>query len=322
MRRVLISGVAGFIGTNLARQLVKKKYRVVGLDNLRKGSLANLAELIGSNQFSFHHVDLSDFESFLDTMKRLTSLGLFDEVWHLAANSDIMAGTTDPGIDLRDTFMTTFNTIRIMKEFQIAVILFASSSAVYGEHSGAMHEDIGPLFPISNYGAMKLASEAVISAAVDSFLQKAYIFRFPNVVGTPATHGVIHDLVRKLKANPKRLDVLGDGNQQKAYLHVRDLIDAMLFIREHSEDKLNYFNIGAPDAGVTVKFIAENVIKKMSPDAQIVYLGGERGWVGDIPKFSYELSKINNLGWKPKWSSAESVVKAISEVAQEISRQH
>ena len=138
-------------------------------------------------------------------------------VWHLAANSDIAAGVADPSIDLRDTFLTTFHTLQIMREFDIPRIVFASTSAIYGSHSGLLVEETGPLFPISSYGAMKLASEASISASVESCLQQAWICRFPNVIGPRATHGIIYDLLRKLAKSPQDLEVLGDGTQQKPF---------------------------------------------------------------------------------------------------------
>src|SRR5206468_2788013 len=135
-------------------------------------------------------------------------------------------------------------------------------------------EDLGPLFPISNYGAMKLASEAAISAALEAYLERVWIFRFPNVVGSRSTHGVIYDFTQKLKKNPRQLEVLGDGSQEKPYFHVRDLIDAMLFITERAAERLNFFNLGTADRGTTVRYIAEAVVRRLSPGATIHYTGG------------------------------------------------
>jgi UDP-glucose 4-epimerase len=178
-------------------------------------------------------------------------------------------------------------------------------------------EDVGPLFPISNYGAMKLASEGCISAALEAYLQKAWIFRFPNVVGSRSTHGVIYDFVQKLKANPNELEVLGDGLQEKPYFHVSDLIDAMLLIVERASEKLNYFNIGTADTATTVRYIAERVVNRMSPGAGIRYTGGSKGWVGDVPKFNYSIEKLKRLGWAPRLSSNAAVDRAVEEVVAE-----
>jgi UDP-glucose 4-epimerase len=244
------------------------------------------------------------------------------EVWHLAANSDIPAGITDAAIDLRDTFMTTYNTLEVMKQHQIPVLAFASTSAVYGDLGDRLlDENIGPLFPISNYGAMKLASEALISASVESFLQTAYIYRFPNVIGTPATHGVLLDFIEKLKKTPDHLEVLGNGSQRKGYLHVEDLIEAMLAIQKLSHEPLNYFNIGAGDEGIYVRDIAKIVVDAVSPGAQIQYGQGDKGWVGDVPRFQYSVEKLRQLGWTPKLSSVEAVHLAVKQIlAQQLSK--
>jgi UDP-glucose 4-epimerase len=143
-------------------------------------------------------------------------------------------------------------------------------------------------------------------------------FRFPNVVGVPATHGVILDFIRKLIANPEELQVLGDGSQQKAYLHVTDLIDAMLTIRNSIPDKLGVFNIGPIDEGVTVRWIAERVVERVSPSARIHFGKGNKGWVGDVPKFKYSTDKLQALGWSPTLGSESAVLRAIDEIAYQL----
>jgi UDP-glucose 4-epimerase len=202
-----------------------------------------------------------------------------------------------------------------MKKIHCKKLYFASSSAVYGFNKNRLYEDIGPLLPISNYGAMKLSSEALISASLESFLDKVCIYRFPNVVGIPATHGVILDFVNKLKRDPTKLEVLGNGTQQKTYLHVSELVDAMLFINDKTHNGMNYYNIGAMDDGVYVKQIAEETTKVVSPNAIINYQSNDRGWVGDVPRFYYTVDKLKNLGWSPKMSSLEAVQRAVNEIA-------
>lgn len=238
----------------------------------------------------------------------------------MAANSDIGAGIADPRIDLRDTFLTTFQTLLVMRELKIPRLAFASSSAIYGPNAAVIHETIGPAFPISNYGAMKLASEGLISAALESFLERAWIFRFPNVIGSRATHGVIYDLLHKLRKSPAVLEVLGDGSQQKPYLHVSELIEAMIFIVHRSPDRLNFYNIGAEDEGATVRFIAAAVIAAASPGASIQYTGSNKGWVGDVPWYRYSTDKLRALGWRPSFSSAQAVERAVREIHEETCR--
>jgi len=316
---VLITGAAGFIGSNLVRVLLGRGAKVAGLDNLSLGSPRNLGRASANPDFLFQQVELADLDAYRDALRRVHARDPVSEVWHLAASSDIPAGVADPRVDLRDTFMTTFNTLVLMQELKIGTLAFASSSAIYGDHGDRrLAEDSGPLFPISNYGAMKLASEATISAALESHLERALVFRFPNVIGVPATHGVILDFVRKLRATPGKLEVLGDGSQRKSYLHVDELIDAMLFVRDHASERMNCFNIGASDEGVTVRSIAESVVARASPGARISYGRSSKGWVGDVPIFNYSNDKLARLGWRPTLSSAEAVARAIEEVfAQE-----
>lgn len=311
---ILITGAAGFIGSNLVSYFLERGEFVVGLDNLSRGSLSNLTHQLKNKHFNFHSLNLNNLEEYKKVIYNCANQ--INEVWHMAANSDIPGGIADPTIDLKDTFLTTFYTLAVMKQFDIKVLAFASSSAVYGDHQErVLFEDMGPLFPISNYGAMKLASEAIISAAAESYLEKAFIYRFPNVIGMPPTHGVLFDFYAKLKANPHCLDVLGNGSQQKCYLHVNDLIDAMAFIRINAKDKVNYFNIGAGDEGISVCRIAELAVKKFSPEALISYGEGNKGWIGDVPKFQYSTEKLAALGWKPRLNSEDAVRLTIQEMA-------
>ena len=223
---ILITGVAGFIGCNLAEVLLNRGNTVFGVDNLCRGRLDNLSGLSDNPHFSFSTVEMTNLTEYQEVFAAFHAREPITEVWHLAANSDIPAGVYNANVDLQDTFMTTFNTLEVMKELGVKVLAFASSSAIYGDlGEQLLVENIGPLLPISNYGAMKLASEAAISAAAENNLHRAFIFRFPNVIGIPATHGVMLDFVRKLKKTPDNLDVLGNGTQQKGYLHAEDLID-------------------------------------------------------------------------------------------------
>jgi len=161
---------------------------------------------------------------------------------------------------------------------------------------------------------MKLASEAQIRAAVEAFLPRADIFRFPNVIGVPATHGVILDFLRKLAASPATLSVLGNGTQQKAYLHVDDLVDAMLHI-SRLEGRYTVFNIGPADDGVTVRMIAEAVRDHAAPGAAIAFGEGDRGWVGDVPRFRYSTRRLADAGWTPRLGSKQAIERAVSEIA-------
>tara|TARA_B100000242_G_scaffold264319_1_gene211770 strand:- start:8173 stop:9141 length:969 start_codon:yes stop_codon:yes gene_type:complete len=318
---IIISGGAGFIGTNLSKELLKKNSKIFILDNFSNGKKIFINNLQKNHLLKVIECDLSIEREIDNAIKTaLTESESIEEIWHLAANSDIPSGIINPNIDLRDTFMTTFNLLEMARKYKIKSFYFASSSAVYGDHGiKNIEENTGPLMPISNYGAMKLASEAQCFAAYESFLKRLRIFRFPNVVGTPATHGVIFDFINKLKKNNKSLEVLGDGSQQKSYLHVDDLISGMIFLSEIDLDKNEtpIFNLGPEDDSVKVKWIAEQVVLKVSPNAKIIYGNKNKGWLGDIPKFSYRTKKAKKLGWQPKMNSKESVLKAIDEIIKE-----
>ena len=292
---------------------------VIAVDIFYRGKKDNINFALSNKFFHLIECDLSNYQQVEATLDEISTLYTIEEVWHLAANSDIPAGVKNMDVDLLDTFMTTFNILKWMKSKSIGTIYFASSSAVYGDHgSNILTEDTGPLLPISNYGAMKLASEAQISAAAESFLKRAIIFRFPNVVGMPATHGVILDFILKLSESPDRLVVLGDGSQFKSYLHISELVEGMLLIRSKNfEQKIQVFNIGPENQdGIYVKTIALEVVKAVSPSASIEFGTSNKGWVGDIPKFKYSIDKINQLGWRPSMNSYETLLKAISEIKQ------
>jgi UDP-glucose 4-epimerase len=316
----LITGVAGFIGRCLTQHLLNAGAFVAGFDNLSRGTPYNLMAFEDSSCFWFEQVDLADLDAYRAAWNRALTACPEGKiiVWHLAANSDIQAGVQDPTVDLRDTYLTTFNTLQLMRERRLTRLAFASTSAIYGPLIGPLHEDAGPLFPISNYGAMKLASEASISAAVEAHLEQAWIFRFPNVVGHFATHGVIYDFMKKLGKTPGELEVLGDGKQCKPYLLVDELVNAMIFISEKAGERLNFYNIGPVGEGMTVRGIAEEVVRVASPGASIRYTGGEKGWVGDVPQFNYSIRKLQNLGWMPEYSSEQAVKTAVQALWDEL----
>jgi UDP-glucose 4-epimerase len=311
----LVAGGAGFIGVNLAKALLARGHEVVVVDDLSRGTQEAMAPLFGHENFLFFQADCSD----PDALDQAIGDRDIAEIWHMAANSDIPAGVADYRVDLKQTFMTTVGILDVMKRRSIDVLHFASSSAIYGDLGDKLiHEDIGPLQPISNYGAMKLASEAQIRAAHEAFVKKVSIFRFPNVIGVPATHGVILDFIGKLQQTPDTLHVLGDGSQQKAYLHVDDLIGAMLHIRDVN-DAYAVFNIGPTDDGITVREIAERVRDQLNPQADILFGKGNRGWVGDVPRFRYSVQRLLDSGWRPTLGSKEAMHRAVDEIiAQEV----
>lgn len=320
--KCLVTGAAGFIGSHLIDALLARGATVTGFDNMKLGRRANLAAALANPRFKFVELDCNDVHGVSKLVDEESKSGAFDMAWHLAANSDIRAGVTDADVDHRDTFLTTHSLLKVLRLHKIPRLAFASTSAIYGVLPGLMREDAGPLFPISNYGAMKLASEAAISAALEAFLERAWIFRFPNVVGSRATHGAIYDFVHRLKKNPAELEVLGDGTQEKPYFHVADLVEAMLFIVDEAGERLNFFNIGTADTVSTVRYMAEAVVRRQSPSARIKFGTGNKGWVGDVPKFNYSIEKLKKLGWQPRLTSNQAVDRAVEEIVRECGESH
>ena len=224
--KILVTGGAGFIGSHIIDYLLARGDEVVCVDNFSLGKKENLNDALKNKHFHLHNFNLLE----LDKLREVFNDGEFDIVYHLAANSDIQAGCYNVEIDLRNTFLTTFNILSCMRTYGVNEIIFASSSAIYGDLDQRLSEHIGPLFPISNYGAAKLSSEAYISAFCENYTMKAWIIRFPNVVGWRLTHGVIYDLLNRLENDQTELLVLGNGKQQKPYLYIDDLISGLVSI--------------------------------------------------------------------------------------------
>jgi UDP-glucose 4-epimerase len=312
--RILVTGGAGFIGSHLCDRLIGAGHSVAAVDDLSLGRPGNIAHLRSRSDFSFHEMSIlvPQFDS-------LVAGGAFDAVFHMAANSDIQAGSRNRHVDLEKTFLTTWHVCESMARHGVQQLVFASTSAVYGEFEQATSEDSGPLIPVSFYGAAKLASEAYCSAYAARYNIRTWVFRFPNVVGPRATHGVILDFIRKLKKTPDRLEVLGDGTQQKPYLYLDDLLDAMCLGWERAKpEPYEVFNIG-PETKTRVRTIAETVVQSMGlrGTAKIEYGEEPYGWPGDVPTFAYDLRKIHALGWKARNTSDEAMRRAVGDVLAE-----
>ncbi|HOA67622.1 MAG TPA: NAD-dependent epimerase/dehydratase family protein [Methanosarcina thermophila] len=300
--KILVTGGAGFIGSHLVDRLIEKGNKVTVFDNISSGKLQFIEHHLENPDFTLIKGDLLDQEAIESACRDI------DIVCHVAANPDVRLGATDTRAHLEQNILATYNLLEAMRKNSVKEIAFTSTSTVYGEASiMPTPEDYGPLIPISLYGASKLACEALITSYSHTFDMRAWIFRFANIVGPRSTHGITIDFIKKLEKNPNVLEVLGDGKQEKSYLHVSECVDAIIFLIEKSREKVNIFNIGSEDT-ISATEIGKIVIEEMGlSDVKFVYTGGSRGWKGDVPKMRLGIEKMKALGWKPVYSSERSV---------------
>jgi UDP-glucose 4-epimerase len=311
--KILVTGAAGFIASNLIPRLLARGDEVYGVDNF---FLGKRAYVVKHDRFHFHEFDLLD----LDRLVKLFESAEPDLVWHLAANSDISYGTKYTDFDLKGGTLATYNILEGMRRTGAKEIVFASSGAVYGEPDiMPTPENYGPILPISLYAASKVACEGLITAFTHNYDMRCWIFRFGNIVGPNPTHGVIHDFVLRLRENPRELVVLGDGTQSKPYVYVDDCIEGMEFGYRNAHDSMNYYNLAVDDQ-TSVTEIAEWTIEAMGIKRQSInvkYTGGPRGWKGDVAQVKLDTKRMRQLGWRPKLSSKESVKRTIKDVVEQ-----
>src|SRR4030067_2169815 len=226
-KKIIVTGGAGFIGSNLVDRLLLRGNEVIVIDNLSSGKMEFLKEHIENPDFKFIRLDLLKLDDLKKTVKDA------DAVFHLAANPDVRLGASDTKVHLEQNIIVTYNLLEAMRVNKIKNILFTSTSTIYGEATIIpTPENYGPLVPISLYGASKLACEALITSYCSTFDMRSWIFRFANIVGERGTHGIIIDFINKLRKNPEILEILGDGKQNKSYIHVYDCVEAILFAME------------------------------------------------------------------------------------------
>jgi UDP-glucose 4-epimerase len=291
---------------------------VVGFDNLSTGDIANLVGARLDPHFHFVRGDLLDVET------TARALAHSDLVFHLAADPEVRASAQNPSGQFRQNLQATFNLLEVIRKRAIPTrLVFASTSTIYGEATVIpTPEDYGPLLPISTYGATKLGCEALAAAYSQLLPLRVVMFRFANVVGPRARHGVIFDFIMKLRKDPRRLEVLGDGKQSKSYLHVDDCVDAFLLALDDRfwTRPVEEYNIGSDDQ-TNVLTIAQLVKDAMGMSSAAVHVTariGERAWPGDVRTMQLDISKIRRYGWKPRRSSNEAVRAAANELAHDL----
>jgi UDP-glucose 4-epimerase len=319
LSRYFLVGGAGFIGSHFADRLLDDSAvdRVTLYDNLSSGRQWHYAHHLEDPRFELIVADVKDSQTLAAAMEG------HDVVIHLASNPDIARAATEPAIDFEEGTYLTHCVVEAMRGSSANEILYTSGSGVYGDLGDTEAvEDWGPLIPISTYGASKLAGEGLIAAYSYMFELRGTAFRLGNVVGGRQTHGVGFDFLRRLAADPLRLEILGDGRQSKSYIHVRDVVDAALLAADRRQRPFELYNVATGDY-ITVTEIAGLAAECAGLDADAVryeYSGGDRGWKGDIPVVRLNIDRIKSLGWKPTMTSREALQDALQSMLEESSR--
>ena len=312
---VLVTGGAGFIGSHLVDSLLERGKAVQVFDNMSAGNELYLERWAGNERFNFIKGDLTQ------PSKLNYILEGCDTIYHLAANPEVRSWLASPENQFKQNVEATFNLLEdIRKNGGINLLVFTSTSTVYGEATKIpTPETYAPLKPISNYGASKLAAEAMICSYASMYGFQSVIYRMANIVGSRSGHGVIYDFIEKLRKDPLKLEVLGDGTQSKSYLYVEDCIEGMIYGAETTNEDVEILNIGSEDR-VTVLEIARIVIEEMGLEgAEIELTGGVdggRGWKGDVKLMQLDMQRLKTLGWTPKRSSAEAVRETARNLVQ------
>jgi UDP-glucose 4-epimerase len=303
--KFLVTGAAGFIGSNLADRLLALGHEVVGYDNFSTGRKAFMESALASPHCQLIRADLLDREALSKAMAGV------DFVFHLAANADVRYGPNQRRKDLEQNTIATWNVLEAMHENKVPRMAFSSTGSVYGEPDVFPTPEHCP-FPVqtSFYGASKLAAEALIQAYCEAFDLHAYIFRFVSILGERYSHGHVIDFYQQLLEHPAALRVLGNGKQRKSYLYVQDCIDAMLLAIESTPEKLNIFNLGTNEyceVDDSVGWICQH----LNLEPEVIHGGGERGWVGDSQFIFLDCTRIRALGWTPRFTIREAVVLTV-----------
>ena len=302
--KIVVTGAAGFIGSNLTDYLLERGHTVIGIDNLSTGLKRFLKKAEANPGFSFFQEDLKakDLKDKIDGA---------DMVYHLAANADVRFGLDHPSKDLEENTIATFNLLEAMRAVGCNKIAFSSTGSVYGEAAVIPTPENCP-FPVqtSLYGASKLACEGLLQAYSEGYGFTSWIFRFVSILGERYTHGHVYDFYKKLREDPTRLNVLGNGYQKKSYLYIQDCLEAIDLAVNSDNQKSNLYNLGVNDV-CNVRESISWICDELGLNPELIFEDSERGWVGDNPHIHLDTSKVTGIGWEPKYTIEQSIRKTV-----------
>ncbi|MFA6530869.1 MAG: SDR family NAD(P)-dependent oxidoreductase [Candidatus Micrarchaeia archaeon] len=301
-KKVIVTGGAGFIGSHIVDELLARDAEVKVIDNMRSGQPKVVEQQKKNKKYSISKADITDLAAMKSELKG------YDFVFHLAANADIRGGITNTKIDLEQNTLGTYNVIEAVRVNGIKDFCFTSSAAVYGNPSKIPTPEDIQLVQNSLYGASKLAGESLAQAFAEYYGIRNYIYRFVSIIGERYPHGCVIDFYRKLRKNPKELEILGDGKQKKSFLYVGDCVKGVFAGIEgakrnggsDAKSLTNLYNLGN-DYTIEINRVADIIIEEMGLNgAKKTYTGGEVGWIGDQKIVHLSTDKIRSLGWMPE----------------------
>jgi UDP-glucose 4-epimerase len=311
---IVVTGGAGFIGSHLVDKLVELGFSVKVLDNLSSGSLENIKHLLARKNIEFIHIDIKNYEELKKALRNV------ETIFHFAANPEVRVSTINPEIHFKENIVATFNVLEASRTSEVREIVFASSSSVYGEADNIPVPEEAPVKPVSVYGASKASCENLLHAYSVLYGLKTLVLRYANIVGPRLRHGIIYDLLIKLTRNKSELEVLGDGEQIRSYLHVRDAINATLIAWKYIKERYMVLNIGNKD-WISVKDVVNIVLRETGlRGIKVIYkpiLHGI-GWLGDVKRIALDVKRIESLGWKPTMSSENAVADTVRCLIKEL----
>jgi UDP-glucose 4-epimerase len=314
LKSYAVVGGAGFIGSHFVSHLLEKGHRVRVVDNFCSGTLGHIEKHLSNPDFSLDQYDVTNTEKLSMSFRGVNT------VIHLASNPDIAKAASEPRVDFLQGTVLSESVAEASRIAGVQQILYASGSGVYGDAGNELLVEDSQIRPISTYGASKFAGETLFSAYAFMFGVRAIAFRFANVVGPLQTHGVAYDFLKKLRANPNELTILGDGNQSKSYIDVSDVVSAVLLAEEKNSENFNAYNIST-DQQISVNEIAQFCITALGNDQKGVtlsYTGGDRGWKADVPIVKLGSGKIRDLGWEPTYTSSQAILNSIKSMIEHV----